>query len=444
MKIHRQVITEPATPSIGERTPLGPAPELPLYTRTPRGRRRAIIIAVLIAGLAGSLVWTKHSKKAATGRNSPPSLVTVEQRDFVHTLRLHGTVEATQSYSVLVPNLAGATMDNLIVTRLVDSGTAVRRGDLLVEFDRQAELKNFVNRQAEFRDFEEQINKKQAEQAAARAKDESELKQAENAVETASLEMQKNEIVSRIDAEKNQENLDEAKATARQLRETFELKRQAAQAELRVLEIQRDSARSAMLYAQSNADKMVIRSPVDGLAVLNLVWKEGQMAEVREGEQVRAGVPILQVVNPAAMEVHARVNQVDIPYLRVGQAVRVSLDAYPDLVFSGKLEQISPVSVASGFSQRVRHCAVIFSIQGGDPKLMPDLSAGVDVFLAQVPHALLVPREALRTENGESYVIVDSIVGAERRRVKTGAMNDTEVVIESGLEAGTVVRRSGG
>ena len=59
--------------------------------------------------------------------------------------------------------------------------------------------------------FEEQIKKKQAEQAAALAKDESELHQAENAVGTAELEMRKNEIVSRIDAEKNQESLEEAK-----------------------------------------------------------------------------------------------------------------------------------------------------------------------------------------------------------------------------------------
>jgi multidrug resistance efflux pump len=394
--------------------------------------------------LAVGAVWISFGKKTGVAGSNSTSLATVERRDFVHSLRLHGIVEATQSYSVLVPSLSGATMDTLIVTKLVVSGTTVKQGDLLVEFDRQAQMKNFLDKQAEYRDFEEQIKKKQAEQAAALAKDESELHQAENAVGTAELEMRKNEIVSRIDAEKNQESLEEAKATLKQLRETFELKRQAAEAELRVLEIQRESAHSAMLYAQLNADKMVIRSPVDGLSVLNLIWKEGQMAEVREGEQVRSGAPILQVVNPAAMRVYARVNQVDIPWLRLGQPVRVSLDAYPDLVLSGKLEQISPVSAASGFSQRVRNCAVTFSLQGSDPKLMPDLSAAVDVLLDSVPNALVLPREAVRTENGQSYVFVNSTIGVERRPVKTGPVNDTEVLIESGLEVGTVVRRSGG
>src|SRR5262245_10055821 len=196
MSIHRQVITEPATPSVGERTPVEPPPESPIRSQTPPRKRGVAIIVLLVAALTGVAMWAKYTKKTRVLPNSSTSLATVERRDFVHTLRLHGTVEATQSYSVIVPSLTGATMDNLIVTQLVASGTAVRHGDLLVEFDRQAELKNFVNRQAEFRDFEEQIKKKQAEQAAARAKDESELKQAENAVETASLEIRKNEIVS--------------------------------------------------------------------------------------------------------------------------------------------------------------------------------------------------------------------------------------------------------
>ena len=334
-------------------------------------------------------------------------------------------------------------MGTLVITKLVPSGSHVKQGSLLVEFDRQAEFKNFLNRQAEFRDFDEQIKKKQAEQAAARAKDESELKQAENAVEMARLETLKNEISSRIDAEKNQQNLEEAEANVKQLRETFELKREAAHAELRVLEIQRDGAHNAMLYAQTNAEKMVIRSPVDGLSVLNLTWKETRMEEVREGEQVSAGVPIMQVVNPAAMRVRSRVNQVDIPYLQLGQPVQATLDAYPDLVLPGKVEQISPVSGASGFSQRVRNCVVTFSIQGTDPRLMPDLSAAVDVLLERVPNVLVLPREAVTRENGQSYVMVDAAVGAEKRPVKTSLSNDTEVVIESGIDAGLVVRRQG-
>jgi HlyD family secretion protein len=283
--MHKQVVAEPAAP-IKEET-LGRPPELQLR-RPNRSRKVGVMVLGTIILALVIWAWSSYGHRFAAATPSAP-LVTVERRDFVRSLRLHGIVEATQFYSVMVPSLSGAAMDTLVITKLVPSGTQVKQGGLLVEFDRQAEFKNFLNRQAEFRDFDEQIKKKQAEQAAARAKDESELGQAENAVETARLDILKNEIVSRIDAEKNQQNLEEAEANVKQLRETFELKRQAAQAELRVLEIQRDGAHNAMLYAQTNAEKMVIHSPVDGLSVLNLIWKETRMEEVREGEQVRAG-----------------------------------------------------------------------------------------------------------------------------------------------------------
>jgi multidrug efflux pump subunit AcrA (membrane-fusion protein) len=151
----------------------------------------------------------------------------------------------------------------------------------------------------------------------------------------------------------------------------------------------------------------------------------------------------MQVVNPAAMRVRSRVNQVDIPYLQLGQPVQATLDAYPDLVLPGKVEQISPISVASGFSQRVRNCVVTFSIQGADPRLMPDLSAAVDVVLERRPNVLILPRETVTTQNGQSYVMVDANIGVERRPVTAGLSNDIEVVIESGIDAGVAVRRQG-
>jgi len=249
----------------------------------------------------------------------------------------------------------------------------------LVEFDRQAQMRDFVDKQADYAKLVDQVAEEQAKENAARAKDETELKTAEDNLRKAELEMQKEEIVSRIDAEKNQENLDEAKATFEQLRETFDLKRKAALAAIRILEIQRDRTQQTMLHAQANADLMQIRSPLDGVVVLNTIWKQGTMGEVQEGDQVRPGVPFMQVVNPATMQVRVLANQQDFPSLQVGQTAKVRLDAYPDLVFPAKLDQLAPIGEGGDFSSKLRSFVVIVSISGNDPKLMPDLSAAVDV-----------------------------------------------------------------
>ena len=366
----------------------------------------------------------------------------VEQKDFVHKVRVHGIVEAVESHTIAAPRLSGQGLNTLIITRLVKSGSAVHQGDVLVEFDRQAQLKNVLDKEAEYKGLVAQISKKEAEQAAARAADETELKKAEDAQKTAELEVKKNEIVSKIDAEKNVQNLEQARATFQQLSQTFDLKRQAAKAELRILEIQRDRALTAMKWAQSNTQKMVVHSSMDGVAVINSMWKGGSMSDVQEGDEVRAGFPFMQVVNPARMQVRAKVNQADIEELREGQSVRIGLDAYPELNFTGKIASIAAVAQTSAFSGKARTLIVFFSINGTDPKLLPDLSSAVDIELDRQPNVLVTQRDTVMAENGKNFVRVKSGPSYEKREVKLGAANDVEQVIVSGVEKGAVLLRN--
>jgi HlyD family secretion protein len=399
----------------------------------------AAIVAVVV--IVSALARINAAGRTETGNPASRTAV-VEQKDFVHNVRVHGIVEAVESHTIAAPRLSGQGLNSLIITRLAKSGAAVHQGDVLVEFDRQAQLKNVLDKEAEYQGLVAQISKKQAEQAAARAADETELKKAEDAQKTAELEVKKNEIVSRIDAEKNLQNLEQARATFQQLNETFGLKRQAAKAELRILEIQRDRALTAMKWAQSNTQKMVVHSSMDGVAVINSMWKGGSMSDVQEGDEVRAGFPFMQVVNPGRMHIRARVNQADIEELREGQSVHIGLDAYPELSFAGKVESIAAVAQTSAFSGKARTLVVFFSINGTDPKLLPDLSSAVDIELERRPNALVTHRDTVLSESGKNFVKVKNGSGFEKREVKLGAANDVEQVIVSGVEKGAVLLRN--
>jgi len=334
------------------------------------GAAAGIVLAVvLFLALRGEGPGTAHTGSSLA--------VAPEQ-----VLRLKGTTEAVQARAILAPMLAGQSVGTLTIVHLAPSGSHVKKGDLLVEFDRQAQMRDFVDKQADYAKLVDQVAEEHAKENAAKAKDETELKAAEDDFRKAELEIGKAEIVSKIDAEKNQEALEAAKATYEQLQETFDLKRKAAQAAIRILEIQRDRTQQTMVHAQSNADLMQIRSPLDGVVVLNTIWKQGTMGEVQEGDQVRPGVPFMQVVNPATMQVRVLANQEDFPSLRVGQTAKVRLDAYPEMVFSAKLEQVAPIGEGGDFSSHLKNFMVLVSIEGNDPKLMPDLSAAVDVDLS--------------------------------------------------------------
>lgn len=391
-----------------------------------------IIRTVLVLFAAGSLTGCGQSAADESGPVGGDA-VTAQRKDFVSTLRVHGTLEAVTSWVVSAPRLAGGPASALAVTRLATPGSQVKKGDLLVEFDRQGQLKTAQDRRSEYLDLVAQIQRKRAEQDIALARDETELRQAEHDVERAKLEILKNEMLSAIAAEKNEQSLQESEATLAQLRHTFALKRRSAAAELRTLEIQRDRALAAAEHAERNATKMTIGSPLDGMVVLKTTWKGGTMGEVQEGEEVRPGLPILEVVSRAGMQVRARINQADGYLMRVGMPAVVRLDAYPGTQFTARLEQLTPVAGASDLTDRVRFFVGIFSLGGDDPRLMPDLSAAVDVELTRVPRALVVPRTALAFVGNRSFVSTED---GRRRAVELGPVNDIEAVVRSGLEEG--------
>jgi multidrug resistance efflux pump len=124
---------------------------------------------------------------------------------------------------------------------------------------------------------------------------------------------------------------------------------------------------------------MLIVAPIDGLVVLRSVWKSGVMAVVQEGEELRPGLPVLDVVDPSTMRVRALVRQADVTRLTIGQLVQVTLDSYPSRSFEGRLEQLSPVATTSTLNPRGRTFLALFSIAESDPHLLPDLAAAIDV-----------------------------------------------------------------
>jgi len=122
--------------------------------------------------------------------------------------------------------------------------------------------------------------------------------------------------------------------------------------------------------------------------------------------------------------------------------VRIGLDAYPDLFFSGRLDGVARVATVSMFSSKTRTFAVLFSVNGADQRLLPDLSAAVDVEIGRVPNALVVPRDAIFRRDGHSFVRIKSGSGFEDREVRPGPGNDIEQVVESGVEKGAILLRN--
>jgi len=411
----------------------------------PRGKPRTVLIRIAAVLLLVTIPFLfLHFREGRPSADRTDSLVKVERKNLSQTLRLNGTTQASRSFIVLAPRLEGAQVGSMVVTKLVPAGTHVKSGDLLVEFDPQAQTKDYLDKKSTYDNLISQVAQKQTDEDIARAKDDTAMKQAEDELKRAQLEVQRNEVVSRIDAEKNQEAVDEGQATLKQLKETYQLKRAAAAAAIKILEIQRDRAKEAMRYALANAAKMTVHSPMAGVVVYNTIWLGGRMGTVQQGEQVRPGVPFLQVVDPSRMEVRVELNQVDLLKVHPGQQAQMHLDAYPGMMLPAILDELSPLGHTGQFTEMVRSFTARFLVQGNDPRLLPDLSAAMDLDLGTENNVLVVPYQSVGTESGHSFVWLKNSSGFEKRTVKIGRRNDLNAVVESGLVEGDVIRRDAG
>src|SRR5256884_9285121 len=402
---------------------------------------------IMLAGAAFLLLVAipypfAHLRQGRRAANRGESTVKVEKKNFGQVIRLNGTTQASRSFVVLAPKLEGPRAGSRVITKLVPAGTHVKKDAFLVEFDPQAQTKDYLDKKSTYENLVGQVAQKQAEEDIARAKDDTAMKQAEDELKRAELELQRNEIVSRIDAEKNQEALDEAQVTLKQLKQTYELKRAASASTIRIQEIQRDRALEAMRYAQGNAAKMVVHSPMEGVVVYNTIWLGGRMGTLQQGDQVRPGVPFLQVVDPSQMEVRVQLNQVDLLKVHPGQQAQVHLDAYPGMTLPAILEDLSPLGHTGQLTEAVRSFNAQFSVQGTDARLLPDLSAALDLDHGSQKNVLVVPWQSIGFEGDHSFVWLETRGSFEKRNVQIGPRNDLEVVVNSGLAEGDIIRRT--
>ena len=153
-------------------------------------------------------------------------------------------------------------------------------------------------------------------------------------------------------------------------------------------------------------------------------------------EYVQQGDRLLQIADLSKMEVIAYFDEPDIGKLTIGQPVAISWVAKPDRSWHGHISRL-PATVITYTTRNVGE--VYCTIDDANDELLPNTNVNVTVTTANVADALFVPREALHTEQGLSYVYRVMRGKLRRTRVTVGNLNVTQIQIDSGLEPGEVV-----
>ena len=324
------------------------------------------IIRIVLLGALTAAGYAGYTALQAMTAQRQLSIATakVRQGDVIVRSFTRGELRAVRSVTLTAPNLFGTVQ----VTKLAALGAFAREKDLVVEFDDAEVQSRLEEKQLELDQIDEQIKKAQADLAIRDNQDQVELLRARYAVRRAELEVKKNELISAIDAKKNQLTLDESKRRLSQLESDIKSRREQSQAELAVLREKKNKATLEMARERSRLSQVKLLSPISGLVAIkqnrsSVMMFGMQLPDIREGDQVQPGTPVADVLDLSEMEVLAKVGELDRANLREGQQVTIKLDAIAEKEFTGTIKSMSGTASSNMFSGDVqKKFDVIFSI----------------------------------------------------------------------------------
>ena len=166
---------------------------------------------------------------------------------------------------------------------------------------------------------------------------------------------------------------------------------------------------------------MSVKAPMDGIVVMQSIVRNGEFGQIREGDQVAAGQPFVQIVDPSSMVLNATVNQVDAEKLRLGMKATIHMDAYPDIELPGTLVGIGAMAKMSTFRARyVGEIPIRIKLEKMDARVIPDLTGSAEIVLSSERNTMVAPRSAVFAEEGGSYVFVQGPEGWIKKKVELG------------------------
>jgi multidrug resistance efflux pump len=358
---------------------------------------------------------------------------------FRQRLLLSGELEAERGEQLAVPR---TNSFQLQIRWMAEDGAQVNAGDRVVEFDNSQFSSDLEEKRLSASDAGSELERTSAETRTTTA-------DKQFAVEKARTELEKARIAAAVpkdllavrEYQDRQLALKRAEAELAKAQVDLDAATRGSASQVAVKKISLEKSRREIHNAEEAIDALTLRAPRAGMVLVGDHPWEGRKLQV--GDSVFMGMTVATLPELSSMLVKASLSDVDDGRIQAGMEVLCTLDAYPDRIFKGRIEEVSPVARESRRSPLLRYFPVRIKLERSDPRRMrPGMSVRVEVLGPEVKSALLVPRAALDVSAGKPRALLASGGAAP---VKLGACGALECVVESGLTEGTRLRsRDGG
>jgi len=330
---------------------------------------------------------------------------------------------------------------SLVLVEVAKPGVHVKKGEVVAEFDRQYQLNRLDDYKATVAQLDADVKKLKADLATAEEAHRQLVNSSKANWDKALLDLKTAEVRSAIEAEDLQLAARETEAQYKQVAAEAKMVDSSQRAQIRTSEIERDQAKIELDRATMNVNRMIVRAPMDGIVVMQSIWRGGDFGQVQQGDQIWPGMTFMQIVDPSSMVIMANVNQVDAESVRLGSKAIARLDAYPGSQFAARVVGVGAMTKPGVWRPSyMREIPIRLKLEQIDPRVIPDLSASADVLLASEKQAMLAPLDAVFFEGtAKPFVFLQTSSGWQRREIELGLRNHVAAVVRAGVSPGDVV-----
>jgi HlyD family secretion protein len=406
---------------------------LSLGTRLKTKSVRAIVVVLGLAVIVTAAF-------VGVGRGSPPDLPTTEVKkgEFVDAIEIRGEIRPLRSIVLTCPMQSG----DLQIVKLTPSGTVVKAGDVVVEFDGSTLRRTMQEKQSELKQAEAEIEQTSAQSRILKELNATELMKAQYNIERAKLDVEKGDTVSRLEQEKAKLALGDAQQKLRELETKIKSDATGAEADLSAKRRKREKALFDFQRADRGLQNLQLKAPAPGMVNVLTNYRSGSTwgggeVEFREGDRAWPGASVIELPDLSSVHLEARLDETDRGRLNVDQDATIRIEAISGKEFKAKIERISVLARGDYSSwPPTRNFDLNLVLTEIDPKIRPNMTAVARIATDRVPNVILVPTDTVFQRDG--HPVVYRLAGSmfEEQRVEVARRGREQAIISSGLSAG--------
>jgi multidrug resistance efflux pump len=376
------------------------------------------------------LVFALGCGASAAPGGAPTEPLRVTRGALEDRALLSGEVEAITSENLVVPRTPSWMLS---VRWLAADGALVKKGERVVEFDSSSLTSTLQEKRGAIVRAEGELQSQLAQARATLADKEMEVERKRSEVEKAHAEasVAPDLYPRRLHQEKQLALLTQKDALAK-AGEDLAAQQRSLGLERRIKEVALERARRSLAEAERLLDELTVRAPREGLVQIPINRRENRKFLL--GDQVFPGMAVATMPDLHALQVRARLGDVDDGAVLAGMHADCVLDAYPARIWKGVVKQVAPVARAEGRDSVRRFFDVVVALEGAAPDLMrPGMSMRVEVLRRRAEGALLIPRAAVTAWPGKTRV---HLASGREESIEIQWCNESACVVQGSLAEG--------